>query len=277
MKVNELIKSRIEYLNCAPLKEIVGVLTGFSNVDKKVGGFKQGELVIIGGRPGMGKSTFAIQLALQISKSSYKVLYVNLDFTQDWMADKLISQMEDICLSEIQNGNFKNNDELKIDQAVTSSEAMDLTIVQDCFNVEDLEKIVSEEAPKVLIIDFIQMLTSGLVEQKKDLTQVVKRIKRMALEKGIVIIALSQLNRNLKNREGDCRPQLQDLRCSGAIEEAASKVIMLYRPEYYDITEDCEGNSTIRLMEANMLLNKNGQKSTFSFRVNNKFTKYDVI
>ena len=52
---------------------------------------------------------------------------------------------------------------------------------------------------------------------------------------------------------------------------------MLYRPEYYDITEDCEGNSTIRLMEANMLLNKNGQKSSFSFRVNNKFTKYDVI
>ena len=121
------------------------------------------------------------------------------------------------------------------------------------------------------------MLTSGLVEQKKDLTQVVKRIKRMALEKGTVIIAFSQLNRNLKNREGDCRPQLQDLRGSGAIEEAASKVIMLYRPEYYDITEDCEGNSTIRLMEANMLLNKNGQKSTFSFRVNNKFTKYDVI
>lgn len=276
MKIQELIKSRIEYLNSAPVKDIVGVPTGFSNIDKKVGGYKPGELIIIGGRPGMGKSTFAIQSALQISRT-HKVLFINLDFTQEWITDKLISQMEDICLSEIQNGNFKNNDELNLQEAVISSEALDLTIVQDCFNVKDLEKVVGEEEPKVLIIDFIQMLTVGLDEQEKDLAQVVKRIKRMALEKGIVVIALSQLNRNLEYRGGDCRPQLQDLRGSGAIEEAASKVIMLYRPDYYDITEDCAGNSTIGLVEAMLLLNNNGQRSVFGFRVNDKFTKYNVI
>ena len=274
MKVNELIKSRIEYLNCAPLKEIVGVPTGFINIDKKIGGFKQGELIIIGGRPGMGKSTFAIQMAIQISQAMHKVLYINLNTSRECMANKLIAQLEDISLDELQNGTFKNNPEVDINSAIASSEKLNLSVVEDCFKMDDFEGIVNEEKPEIVIIDFLELMTASEVKKRKDLDAVVKAMKRIARENGIVIIALNQLRKNLLNRHGDCKPQLEDLTGNGIIEESASKVILLYRPEYYDITEDCYGNSVVGLMEANMVLNKYGKPSVFNFKVNRNFTCY---
>ena len=274
MKVNELINSRIEYLNIAPVKDIVGIPTGFSNIDKKIGGFKQGELIIIGGRPGMGKSTFAIQMAIQISQAMHKVLYINLNTSRECMANKLIAQLEDISLDELQNGTFKNNPEVDINSAIASSEKLNLSVVEDCFKMDDFEGIVNEEKPEIVIIDFLELMTAGEVKKRKDLDAVVKAMKRIARENGIVIIALNQLRKNLLNRHGDCKPQLEDLPGNGIIEELASKVILLYRPEYYDITEDCYGNSVVGLMEANMVLNKYGKPSVFNFKVNRNFTCY---
>ena len=274
MKVNELIKSRIEYLNYAPVKDIVGIPTGFSNIDKKIGGFKQGELIIIGGRPGMGKSTFAIQMAIQISRAKHKVLYINLNTSRECMANKLIAQLEDISLDELQNGTFRNNPEVDINSAIASSEELNLSVVEDCFKMDDFEGIVNEEKPEIVIIDFLELMTAGEVKKRKDLDAVVKAMKRIARENGIVIIALNQLRKNLLNRHGDCKPQLEDLPGNGIIEESASKVILLYRPEYYDITEDCYGNSVVGLMEANMVLNKYGKPSVFNFKVNRNFACY---
>ena len=274
MKVNELIKSRIEYLNDAPVKDIVGIPTGFSNIDKKIGGFKQGELIIIGGRPGMGKSTFAIQMAIQISQAMHKVLYINLNTSRECMANKLIAQLEDISLDELQNGTFRNNPEVDINSAIASSEELNLSVVEDCFKMDDFEGIVNEEKPEIVIIDFLELMTAGEVKKRKDLDAVVKAMKRIARENGIVIIALNQLRKNLLNRHGDCKPQLEDLPGNGIIEESASKVILLYRPEYYDITEDCYGNSVVGLMEANMVLNKYGKPSVFNFKVNRNFACY---
>ena len=274
MKVNELINSRIEYLNIAPVKDIVGTPTGFSNIDKKIGGFKQGELIIIGGRPGMGKSTFAIQMAIQISRAKHKVLYINLNTSRECMANKLIAQLEDISLDELQNGTFKNNPEVDINSAIASSEKLNLSVVEDCFKMDDFEGIVNEEKPEIVIIDFLELMTAGEVKKRTDLNAVINAMKRIARENGIVIIALNQLRKNLLNRHGDCKPQLEDLSGNGIIEELASKVILLYRPEYYDITEDCYGNSVVGLMEANMVLNKYGKPSVFNFKVNRNFACY---
>ena len=274
MKVNELINSRIEYLNDAPVKDIVGIPTGFSNIDKKIGGFKQGELIIIGGRPGMGKSTFAIQMAIKISRAKHKVLYINLNTSRECMANKLIAQLEDISLDELQNGTFRNNPEVDINSAIASSEELNLSVVEDCFKMDDFKGIVNEEKPEIVIIDFLELMTASKVKKRKDLDAVVKAMKRIARENGIVIIALNQLKKNLLNRHGDCKPQLEDLPGNGIIEESASKVILLYRPEYYDITEDCYGNSVVGLMEANMVLNKYGKPSVFNFKVNRNFACY---
>ena len=272
MKVNELINSRIEYLNYAPVKDIVGIPTGFSNIDKKIGGFKQGELIIIGGRPGMGKSTLAIQIAIQISRAMHKVLYINLNTSRECMANKLIAQLEDISLDELQNGTFRNNPEVDINSAIASSEELNLSVVEDCFKMDDFEGVVNKEKPEIVLIDFLELMTAGMAKTRKNLDAVVMAIKRIARENGIVIIALSQLRKNLVNRYGDCKPQLADLLGNGIIEESASKVFLLYRPEYYDITEDCYGNSVVGLIEANMVLNKYGKPGVFKFKVNRKFT-----
>ena len=206
MKVNELINSRIEYLNYAPIKDIAGIPTGFSNIDKKIGGFKQGELIIIGGRPGMGKSTFAIQMAIKISRAKHKVLYINLNTSRECMANKLIAQLEDISLDEFQNGTFRNNPEVNITRAIASSEDLNLSVVEDCFKMDNLEGVVNKEKPEIVLIDFLELMTAGDVKKRKDLDAVVKVIKRIARENGIVIIALIQLRKNLLKRHGDYKP-----------------------------------------------------------------------
>ena len=274
MKVSKLVKQRVEELNSECSKDIIGVPSGFVNIDEKIGGFKKGEFIVIGGRPGMGKSTFAIQMAIQMSRAKHKVLYINLNSSREWIANKLIAQLEDISLDEFQNGTFRNNPEVNITRAIASSEELNLSIVEDCFNIDNLEGVVNKEKPEIVLIDFLELMTAGDVKKRKDLDAVVKVIKRIARENGIVIIALSQLRKNLVNRHGDCKPQLEDLPGNGIIEESASKVILLYRPEYYDITEDCYGNSVVGLMEANMILNKYGKPGVFKFKVNKKFTCY---
>jgi replicative DNA helicase len=277
MKISKLVRQRIEELNSEYLKDIVGVPSGFVNIDEKIGGFKKGEFVVIGGRPGMGKSTFAIQMAIQMARFKHKVLYINLNASREWMANKLIAQLEDISLDELQNGTFRNNPELNINNAIASSEELNLSVVEDCFKMDDFENIVNEEKPEIVLIDFLELMNAGLAKTRKSLDAVVMAIKRIARENRIVIIALSQLRKNLVNRHGDCKPQLEDLPGNGIIEESASKVILLYRPEYYDITEDCDGKSVIGVMEANMVLNKYGKVGVFNFNVNKNFTCYNSI
>ena len=275
MRVSKLVKQRIEELNSECPKDILGVPSGFVNIDEKIGGFKKGEFIVIGGRPGMGKSTFAIQLAIQMSRFKHKVLYVNLNNSWELMANKLIAQMEDISLDELQNGTFRNNPEVDITRTIPSSEELNLSVVEDCFKMDDFEGVVNKEKPEIVLIDFLELMTAGEVKKRKNLDAVVKAIKRIARENGIIIIALSQLRKNLVNRYGNCKPQLEDLPGNGIIEESASKVILLYRPEYYDITEDYYGNSVVGLIEANMVLNKYGKPCVFKFKVNKKFTCYN--
>ena len=274
MRVSKLVKQRIEELNSECPKDILGVPSGFVNIDEKIGGFKKGEFIVIGGRPGMGKSTFAIQMAIQMSRSKHKVLYINLNSSREWIANNLIAQLEDISLDELQNGAFKYNPEVDITRAIASSEELNLSVVEDCFKMDDFEGIVNKEKPEIVLIDFLELMNAEIAKSRRNLDIVVKAVKRIARENGIVIIALSQLRKNLLNRYGDCKPQLEDLPGNGIIEESASKVILLYRPEYYDITEDCYGNSVVGLMEANMVLNKYGRPGVFNFKVNEKFTCY---
>jgi replicative DNA helicase len=274
MKVSKLVKQRVNELNSECSKDIVGVPSGFVNIDKKIGGFKKGEFIVIGGRPGMGKSTFAIQMAIQMSRAKHKVLYINLNSSRELMANRLIAQLEDISLNELQNGTFRNNPEVDINSAIPSSEELNLSVVKDCFKIDDFEGLVNKEKPEIVLIDFLELMNAGIANTRKNLDAVVMAIKRIARKNGIVIIALSQLRKNLVNRHGDCKPQLEDLPGNGIIEESASKVVLLYRPEYYDITEDCYGNSVVGLIKANMVLNKYGKPGVFKFKVNKNFTCY---
>lgn len=274
MRVSKLVKQRVEELNSKCPKDILGVPSGFVNIDEKVGGFKKGEFIVIGGRPGMGKSTFAIQMAIQMSRAKHKVLYLNLNSSREWIANKLIAQLEDISLDELQNGTFRYNPKVDINSAIPSSEELNLSVVEDCFKIDDFENIVNEEKPEIVLIDFLELMTAGMAKTRKNLDAVIMAIKRIARENGIVIIALSQLRKNLVNRHGDCKPQLEDLPGNGIIEESSSKIVLLYRPEYYDITEDCYGNSVVGLMEVNMVLNKYGKPGVFKFKVNKNFAYY---
>ena len=107
MELREYIAQRINFLNTTPVNQIIGVRTGFDNIDEQIGGFKDGELVVIGGRPGMGKSTFAWQMALEMVQT-HKVLVVNLDLSKEIVADKLIAKIAGVAVSDLQNGKFKN-------------------------------------------------------------------------------------------------------------------------------------------------------------------------
>ena len=269
---HKLVQEKIDRFNGKVEPKNYEIRTGFSNVDKVIGGFQKGELIVIGGRPGMGKTTFGLQLSLQMSSIENKILFSNLDYNEAWMSNKLVSLLSETPLKDVQNNKIGD-----LDSILSSLEKVKLNIIQGLKNVNDLEINIEEDKPDVLIIDYVQLMTALKDEYEPDLSEVVKRLKTIALENNILVIALSQLNRNLEYRGGDKRPMIDDLRGTGALEEFADKVIMLYRPEYYDITEDCEGNSTIGLLEAELILNKTGPRAVFGFKINDSFTKVHSI
>ena len=113
------------------------------------------------------------------------------------MADKLIAQLEDISLDELQKGTFRNNPEVNITRAIASSEELNLSVFEDCFKMDDFENIVNEEKPEIVLINFIELMTAEMAKSRRNLDIVVKAIKRIARENGIVIIALSHLRKTL--------------------------------------------------------------------------------
>lgn len=271
----ELIEKRINNYLSLKSSESGLIQTGFSNIDSSLGGFRKGELIVIGGRPGMGKTTFAMQLAIQMSKFSNNILYSNLNHNLDWISDKLISQLLKIRFDRVQD--LDENSTIDLDPAIIEAKGLKLSFAQGIMEVTSLLAEVKERSADVVIVDYVQLMTSSRINHEEDLSGVLNKLKQLAVEKNIVVIVLSQLSRNVERRGGDKMPRIDDLRGSGTIEEMADKIFLLYRPGYYDITEDCDGNSTINLLEVHLVLNKTGQRKGFGFYINESLTRYKIV
>lgn len=249
-------------------KTFVGTPTGFINLDKVIGAWIPSDLVILAARPGMGKSALAMRLAVNTaSMFNVPTTLISLEMANLSLADRFVSMITRIFLGDIRFRKVKDHQFEQIVHQAGEKSDIPLQLVDDCFSLQQIKskirRLVEDKAIKIVFVDYLQLIQAGTGKKfgsrEQEISHVSRELKLLAKELDITIIALSQLSRANELRGGDKRPKLSDLRESGAIEQDADEVIFIYRPEYYGITEDYNGDKlTPGYTEAIIAKNRNG-------------------
>ncbi|WP_375668686.1 replicative DNA helicase [Bartonella sp. AP36NXGY] len=228
-----------------------GIATHIKTLDEKMGGLQASDLIILVGRPGMGKTSLATNIAFNIANARKRdnsqaneggiVGFFSLEMSTEQLATRIISEQIKVSSSDMRRGNISEEQFAKIIHAMRSLQTIPLYIDQTGgVSIAQLSararRLKRQHGLDVLIIDYIQLMTSGskrsLENRVQEITAITTGLKALAKELNIPIIALSQLSRQVENRT-DKRPQLSDLRESGSIEQDADIVLFVYREEYY--------------------------------------------
>lgn len=253
------------------------VRTGFQGIDSKIRGFKPGDLIIVAGRPGMGKTTWALNIASNNIYNGKNVLIFSLEMTNEQLIKKIISSESGISTDKMLSGELTSSDWKNFERSKERLSKCDLYIYDKSpITIETLvNKTKAIQAVKdidLIVVDYLQLLmTSSKAPSTSDnrtasMTYISNLLKGLAKEIGCPVISLSQLNRGVESRP-DKRPVLSDLRDSGSIEQDADMVIMLYREDYYDALET--GNSEIIIKK-----NRMGETGTFELSFDGAMSKF---
>ncbi len=247
-------------------KGISGVSAGLVDLDKKVGGWQNGDLIILAARPSMGKTALATQLLLNpaISIDKRPTAIFSLEMSNEQLYFRMKSQKSGIELYKFTKVGL-NDPEMDYCDGVCKSLYhgpiyFDDTGGVDIFNLKNkARKLKREKKIELLIIDYLQLITvkDHRGSREQEVSQISRELKALAKELNIPIICLSQLSRKCEERE-DKRPFLSDLRESGSIEQDADVVLFIYRPEYYKIFVDEFNNSTLGKAMIIVAKNRNG-------------------
>ena len=226
--------------------EVVGLKTGLRDFDKKIGGLHKSDLVIIAGRPSMGKTAFATNIASNISNKNEgaeikkNVLFFSLEMSSEQLATRLLGELSELSSENIRTGNLSKSDFNKLLASSDKLKKLNLYIDDTpALTISSIRtrarRIKRKFGLDILIVDYLQLINGNSKSQDnrvQEISDITRGLKAIAKELDIPVIALSQLSRKVEDRE-EKRPQLSDLRESGAIEQDADLVVFLYREEYY--------------------------------------------
>lgn len=218
--------------------------TGFTSLDKTLGGgFFRAEMYIVGARPGMGKTTFAVNVMNRVAAQNKAVLFISLEMTAEQLTAKNIALNTGLSYIRLLTGKLTDNEEEIMTESLRRQQEQKTYIVsRSGLTVREIERYARQvEDLALVIIDYIGLIAVEEDEKEKSryeqMTQISAGIKAMAKRLNVPVMALSQLNRENASRK-DKRPDLADLRDSGAIEQDAGGVILLHRPNYYTRAAD---------------------------------------
>lgn len=244
-----------------------GVPTGFIDLDALTGGWQPSDLIIIAARPSMGKTAFVLSMARNMAiKHKKSVAFFSLEMSSLQLVNRLIAAETEIPSEKLRNGMLDDNDwkifEAKMNNLETAPLFIDDTPAISIFELRAKCRRLarSDNHLDIVIIDYLQLMTSGSDNKgsrEQEVSTISRSLKAIAKELNVPIIALSQLNRSVETRSNDKRPQLSDLRESGAIEQDADIVAFIHRPEYYGILEE-DGITTKGLANIIVAKHRNG-------------------
>lgn len=221
---------------------ITGLTTGFYDLDKATAGLHEGELIILAARPGMGKTSFALNIASNAAFHTDKAVAIfNLEMSAEQLVNRMISSVGQIEGDKLKTGMLGHNDWKRYNEAL--SELADTNIyIEDNAGITAPEirakcrrLASSEKGLGLIVIDYLQLVTTGGKTESRqvEVSEISRSFKTMAMELKVPVIALAQLSRNAERRESN-QPRLADLRESGSIEQDADLVIFLNRQDYYE-------------------------------------------
>jgi len=265
---------------------ISGVATGFHSLDNITSGWQKSDFIIIAGRPSMGKTAFVLSMAKNMAVDyNISVAIFSLEMSNVQLANRLIMNVCSIDGDKIKNGKLSKEEWELLDKNIVpllnAPIYIDDTPSLSVFELRSkARRLVKEHHIECLFIDYLQLMNaSGMnfYSREQEISLISRSLKGLAKELDIPIIALSQLNRSVEGRSGGYegkRPQLSDLRESGAIEQDADMVCFIHRPEYYGFTIDKEGNDLHGIAEIIIAKHRNGTTGNLSMRFESKYAKF---
>jgi len=265
---------------------ICGISSGFYELDAFTQGFQRADLIIIAGRPSMGKTAFALNIALKVIKNlKLPVLFFSLEMSSEQIMYRLLSMETGINQMRLKSGKLYQNDWVKLNKIITIFSKLPI-FVDDTFDLSiqsmrlKIKALLFEQANiGLIIVDYIQLLqlqnsTFQKETRTQELSKITRSLKLLAREFNIPIIALSQLSRNVENRI-DKKPLLSDLRESGSIEQDADLVILLYRNDYYN--SPSSNKTKDQLIELIIAKQRNGPTGTVNLRFNEQHMRFEDL
>ena len=257
-------------------KSLIGVPSGFTSIDRITGGWQPGNLIIIAGRPSMGKTALALTLASNPARLKYPVCLFSLEMSETELTTRFMSSVSGYTNVEIRNANINLDRFLdKSNQIANLPIYIDDTPALSLFELRSkVKKVIVRYGVKIVIIDYLQLMKAEAGNREQEVSIISRGLKAISKEFNIPVIALSQLNRGVEER-ADKRPRLSDLRESGAIEQDADIVCFVYRPAVYSIkTFDFDNQSlaTDGLMILDCAKDRNGALFTKPLYHNSSLT-----
>ena len=285
-QIDPVINQALEEIQAAQNSEtgISGLPTGFDDLDRMTSGWQNSDLIIMAGRPAMGKTALVLTMAKNMAIDfSIPVAVFSLEMPNVQLVKRLISNIAELDANKIKSGRLSEEEQIRLNQRIRMAYSAPLYLDETpSLSITEMRtkarRLVREKGVKIIIIDYLQLMTAGgskFGSREQEVSTISRSLKALAKELNIPIIALSQLNRGNESRE-DKRPVLSDLRESGAIEQDADIVCFIHRPEYYTkASEDAQGNDIRGLAELIVAKHRNGAVGDVKLRFTSMFARFE--
>ncbi|MCD6460780.1 replicative DNA helicase [bacterium] len=274
-----ILKTTLELLDKAVThkKLITGTPTGYADLDKKTSGLQPSDLIVIAGRPSMGKTALALNIAEHAAiEADAPIAIFSLEMSKEQLIQRMLCSLARVDYSKIRSGFLEREDWPTIVEAASRLSETKI-FIDDTPAISLMElrakarRLKASDDIQLVIIDYLQLMQAHgkrIESRQQEISEISRALKALARELRVPVIVLSQLNRSVESRT-DHRPMLSDLRESGAIEQDADVVILMVRPEYYD--------KTVRPGEADVIIAKqrNGPVGDITLTFINKFARFE--
>jgi replicative DNA helicase len=266
---------------------ISGVPTGFRDLDKLTAGWQRSDMIVIAARPAMGKTAFVLSMARNTAVDyGMGVAIFSLEMSSVQLVKRLISSETKISGEKLRKGDLLEHEYVqlhaRIQKLSTAPIYIDDTPGISVFDLRaKCRRLKMMHNIELIIIDYLQLMTvggsKGAGNREQEISTISRSIKEIAKELNVPIIALSQLSRSVETRGGDKRPMLSDLRESGAIEQDADIVSFIYRPEYYNIDQNENGESNAGIGEIIVAKHRNGALDSVRLRFVSQYARFENV
>lgn len=285
-QIDPVINQALEEINKARASDtgISGLPTGFDDLDRMTSGWQNSDLIIIAGRPAMGKTALVLSMAKNMAIDfAIPVAVFSLEMPNVQLVKRLISNIAEIDAGKLKSGRLNEEEEIRLNDRIRNAFSAPLYLDETpSLSITEMRtkarRLVREKGVKIIIIDYLQLMTAGgskFGSREQEVSTISRSLKALAKELNVPIIALSQLNRGNESRE-DKRPVLSDLRESGAIEQDADIVCFVHRPEYYTkSSEDASGKDIRGLAELIVAKHRNGSIGDVNLRFTGQFARFE--
>jgi replicative DNA helicase len=285
-RIKELLwptMERIEAL-AASGQTVTGVASGFKDLDEMTSGFQPADLIIVAARPSMGKTAFTLNIAQHAAiEDKVPVAFFSLEMSKESLVQRMLTSEARIDAQRLRKGMLRDDDITRLARAAGILSSAPVWI-DDTPGITILEmrskarRLKAESGIGMVVVDYLQLMQgpAGSESRQQEVSQISRGLKALAKELNVPVIALSQLSRAPEQRTGDNkRPQLSDLRESGAIEQDADLIMFLFRQEFYDGPTDKDGNSLEGKAEVIIGKQRNGPIGSVNMFFHKQYTRFE--